>query len=300
MTIRTQLSTGLVGAVVVAALVATGLGSWNAERPQDALAHPLAVRTRLVPSAAFFGDPLVAQVAVDLDSRVVAPGSVRVEPSFAPYVQSAPAAVDRTTVGRQETIVYSYTIQCVSDGCLPVGARRIVRLPAVVVTARAGGRQLTVTAAMPAASVASRLGTSDFRSATPQFLHSSLLPPPSYGASPTALALALTVVAGLLGAGAAVLLGVELAVLARRRSASLEEPAPLRSALAFVRDAARRPDAADRRKALELLAETLAGQGNPTLADTAERVAWAEPPPSAERALELADQVETLSGSEPS
>ena len=104
MTIRTQLGTGLAGAVVVAALVATGLGAWNLERPQHALAHPLAVRTRLVPSAAFFGDPFVAQVAVDLDPAVVAPGSVRVEPSFSPYVQSAPTTVDRTTVGGQETI----------------------------------------------------------------------------------------------------------------------------------------------------------------------------------------------------
>jgi hypothetical protein len=300
MTTRAQLGTGLAGAVVVAALLATGLGWWNAGQPRPALAHPLGVRTRLVPGAAFFGDPVVAQVAVDLDSSVVAPGSVRVEPSFAPYLESGPPLVERSTVGRQETIVYSYTLQCVSDGCLPVGARRVVRLPAVVVTARAGGRQLTVTAALPAASVASRLGPSSLASAAPQFLHASALPPPSYAVTPTVLALTLTVVAGLLGAGAAALLGLELAALARRRRAALEQPTLLVSALAFVRDAAGRPDAADRRKALELLAEALAGQGSPTLADTAERVAWAEPPPSAQRTLELADQVETPGEVEPS
>jgi hypothetical protein len=300
MTGRARLGTGLAGVFVVAALVATALGWWNAERPSPEPARPLVVGTRLVPSAAFFGDPVVAQVSVGLDTRVVAPGSVRVEPSFAPYVESAPPVVGQSQVGRLETIVYSYTIQCVSDGCLPIGDRRLVRLPPVVVTARAGGRQLTVTAAMPVASVATRLAAAALRSATPHFLNSSTLPPPSYGASPTALALTLTVAAALLGVGAMALLGVEFAALARRRRAALEQPTPLRSALAFVRDAARRPDAADRRKALELLAETLAGEGNPTLADTAERVAWAEPPPSAERALELADQVETLSEVEPS
>ncbi len=55
----------------------------------------------------------------------------------------------------------------------------------------------------------------------------------------------------------------------------------------------RAEDAADRRKALELLAEALADEGNPGLAEAAERLAWAEPPPSAEGALELADAAET-------
>ena len=300
MTTRAQLGTGLAAVAVVAALVATGLGAWNPGGHSQAPARPLVVRTRLLPSAAFFGDQVVAQVVVDLDARVVEPGSVRVEPSFAPYVESASPVVDDSRAGARETIVYSYTLQCVSDGCLPTGARRTIRLPAAVVTARDGGRKLSVTAAMPAASVASRLSTASLQSATPQFLHSSPLPPPRYGASPRGLALALTVVAGLLGLGAVALLGIELARLARRRREALERPTPLGSALAFVRDAARRPDAADRRKALELLAETLAGEGSPSLAETAERVAWAEPPPSAERTLELADQVETVSGAEPS
>jgi hypothetical protein len=297
---RSQLGAALAAAVVGAGLVATGLGWWNTEPSLHSPAHPLLVRTRLEPGAAFFGDPVVAVVAVDLDPRVVVAGSVRVEASFAPYLESTPPLIGHDAGGREETVTYSYTIQCVSDGCLPVGARRVVRLPAVVVTARGDGRELRVTAAMPAATVVSRLAAPDLRSATPPFVSASSLPPPSYGVPPTATALMLTVTAALLGAGAVFLVGAELAGLAARRRDALEEPTPLLSALAFVRDAARRPDAADRRKALELLADTLAGQGSPSLADSAEQVAWGEAPPSPERALEVADRVEAATEAEPS
>ncbi len=296
---RTHAAIALAGAAIVALLVGTGLGWWNGSRPGHALARPLAARTQLTPTAAFFGDPIVAQVAVDLDSRVVDPGSVRVDPSFAPYVESAAPTVDRSSVGRDETVVYSYTIQCVSDGCLPVGGPRTVRFPPVVVTATAAGRPVRTTAAWPAATVSSRLSKADLSTSRPRFRHSSPLPPPVYGVSPGGLALALTVVGGLLGAAAVVLLGIELAALLRRRRASLAEPTPLEAALAFVRDSAGRRDAADRRKALELLAEALEGEGNATLADAAERVAWAEPPPSGEHALEVVHDVEARGEAEP-
>ena len=120
------------------------------------------------------------------------------------------------------------------------------------------------------------------------------MPPPSYSVSPGTLAEALTVAAGLLALGALALLGFELVRLVeRRRRRALVVLTPLEAALAYTREAARRPDAADRRKALALLAETLDSEGAPTLADTAGDVAWSEDPPSPDRALELADEVET-------
>jgi hypothetical protein len=67
---------------------------------------------------------------------------------------------------------------------------------------------------------------------------------------------------------------------------------PLEAALAYTRDAAGRPDPADRRKALELLATTLEDEGAPALAGSAEDAAWSEEPPSPDRARELADEVE--------
>ncbi len=152
----------------------------------------------------------------------------------------------------------------------------------------------TVTAAWPAVTLASRLGRSDFRGSALRFRHSAPLPAPVYGTSPSGLALALTIVAGILGVVAACLLGFELAALLRRRRARAAAPTALESALAFVRDAASRRDAADRRKALELLAETLAAEGNPTVANAAEQAAWAEVPPTSEQAVEVADQAAGL------
>jgi hypothetical protein len=61
----------------------------------------------------------------------------------------------------------------------------------------------------------------------------------------------------------------------------------------FTREAARRPDPRDRRKALGLLAETV---GDDDLAGAAERLAWGEAPPSPERTLSLADDVERNGG----
>ena len=155
-----------------------------------------------------------------------------------------------------------------------------------------------MTAAWPPVTVASRLGKSDVQGSTPHFRHTAPLPSPVYGASPTGLALALTIVAGILGVVAAGLLGFELAALLSRRRASAIAPTALESALAFVRDAASRRDAADRRKALGLLAETLAAEGNPTVAEAAEQGAWAEAPPSSERAVEVADEAAGLGSME--
>jgi hypothetical protein len=69
---------------------------------------------------------------------------------------------------------------------------------------------------------------------------------------------------------------------------------PLEAALLYLRQAAGRPDPADRRKALELLATVLEDDGVPALAGTAGDVAWAEEPPSPARVVELADEVETV------
>jgi len=79
----------------------------------------------------------------------------------------------------------------------------------------------------------------------------------------------------------------------RRRGRTTSWPTPLARALALTRQAARSPDAADRREALGLLAETLASEGALPLADVTGSVAWSQEPPSSARALELAEQAET-------
>jgi hypothetical protein len=290
----------LVGAVSVAAL-ATGLGpAWRSSAGAEPVStRPISVHTTLLPRTAHFGDPVVAQVTVDVDSGVVDPNSVRVVPGFVPFVESAPPVVSRTKVGRDVTYRYRYSIQCVSDGCLPAGQSRVVALPDVLVKAQAGQRSLTAAASWPAATVASGLSASDLRAGTPRFRHSASLPPPLYALPPGGFALSLLAIGALLGATAAILLGIELVALRRRRRVRAASRTPLETALAFVRDAARRRGADDRRKALELLAETLEVEGNPSLAGAAWQAAWAEQPPSPERALEVAEDVEALVGRAP-
>jgi hypothetical protein len=281
------------GAVLVTVLVVgTGLGWWNGVPSGQPPTQPLAVHTSLEPRPAFFGDALAAEVDVDLDPAIVSTKSVRVVPGFDPYVPTGPPTVTRSRVGRHETMRYLYSIQCVSDTCVPLGKSLAVQFPRVLVTATAGRQALRLTAKWAATSISSRLLKGD-TSATPHFRRPKAMPAPSYAVSPGTVADALTAAAGLLAAAALALLGLELRrLLERRRRHGLVQLTPLEAALAYTRDAAHRADPADRRKALGLLAKILGGEGVPALAYRAGDVAWSEDPPSPDRAIELAEEVE--------
>ena len=108
---------------------------------------------------------------------------------------------------------------------------------------------------------------------------------------PTALALALDVLAALLAAGAAALLALETVRVRRRRRGVADDRPPLVRALALVREAERRTPA-DRRKAVGHLARTLDDVGGEQFAATASRVAWSPEQPSPDRLDRLADEVE--------
>jgi hypothetical protein len=294
MTDRRVIALAAAGAVLVAVLiVGTGLGWWNGGPAGKAPVQPLTLRTMLDPRAAFFGDALTAEVDVNVDPAVVSTKSIRVVPSFDPYVPTGAPAVSGRSIGRHETLRYLYTIQCVSDSCVPLGKPLAVQFPPVIVTATAGKQPLRVTAKWPATSISSRLGKGD-TSSTPRFRRPKEMPAPSYAVSPGTLADALTAAAGLLAAAALALLGFELVrLLERRRLRGVVQLTPLEAALAYTRDAARRADPADRRKALGLLAKILGSEGVPTLAYRAGDVAWSEDPPSPDRAIELAEEVES-------
>jgi hypothetical protein len=282
-----------VGALVLVLIVGTGLGWWNTQPSGEPPAKRLIVRTHLSPRPAFFGDLVTAQVEVQIDRAIVDPKSVHVVASFVPFVPTGRPTVTQGRVGRHETLRYGYSIQCVSDDCLPTRRDpRVTPLKPVVVTAMAGGKQLRATATWPRMSLLSRLQKGEV-GGDPNFHRPRTVPAPSYAVSPGGLADALTVAAGLLAFAAVALLGRELMkLLEGRRRRGLVQLTALEEALAYTRDAARRPDPTDRRKALELLAQTLDDEGVPKLADTAGDVAWAEEPPSPDRALELADEVE--------
>jgi hypothetical protein len=278
---------------IVVLLVATGLGWFSGGSSVSGVTKPLAVRTSLTPSATLFGDPVVADVAVDIDPSEVSPSSVRVVPSFSPYVQGEAPAVVRSRAGGEETIHYRYALQCVTNGCLPVTKPRLVQFPPVIVTATENGKAVKTTGIWQPLSVSSRLTPADIASGGLHFRSPVAPPPASFGVSPVVADL-LTAAGGLLGVAALALLGLELAALvARRRRLARARLSPLEVALTFVRQAARRPDPADRRKALGLLSDVLAVEGDPALAGSAGDAAWSEQPPSADRTLELADEVKS-------
>jgi hypothetical protein len=283
----------LATAGALAAVAGVGLGWWDRAPAGAAPAAPLVVRTALSPQASLFGDPLVARVDVLLDPAVVDADSVKVTTAFVPYVERVAPTVQRTRSGRLELVRYRYTIQCVTDGCLPVGAVRAIRLAPVRVTATAGGRTVAKDASWPRALVEPRVQPSDLVPAKLPFRHPRTLPAPEFAIAPGPLAAGLTAAAAVLVFAGLALLGLEAR---RRRSrAAHARMSPREAALAYVREAAGRPDPADRRKALSLLAETLAGESR-DLADAADGVAWGEHAPSPARTVQVADEVEGRAG----
>jgi hypothetical protein len=274
-------------AAVVALVVGTGLGWWSGGSSASVPQGGLAVRTSLGPSPTFFGDVLRAEIDVSAASQAT---RISVVPAFTPYAPIEAPAVSRTRNGSLASVHYRYLIQCLSVDCLPVDAPSRLRLKPVVVTAVENGRPLRAAAQWPETFVASRLSSRDL--AQPRFRRSAALPSPDYWASPHLLADLLTAVAGALAAVAAGLAGRELVRSFARRRRPVELT-PLEAALLYTRESARRP-AADRRKALALLAQTLDAEGVPALADTAGGAAWSDSPPTAETALRLADEVETV------
>ena len=285
-----------VGALLALLIVGTGLGWLNAGQSAAAPpASPLAVKVSLSPHPAFFGDVLAAEIDVLIDPTLVSATSIRVTPSFAPYVETAPPAVSRSSDGRRAILSYRYSLQCVSDTCLPLGKPFDLKLRPVTVTAQEGAQRLQATALWPASFIASRLSARDI--ATTHFRRGTSMPPASYAVSPGGLANALTVAAALLAIAALGLIGFELIRLVERRQARARAAlTPLAAALAYTREAAGRRDPADRRKALGLLAKTLDGAGATDLAGSAGDVAWSEEPPTPDRALALADEVEHATG----
>jgi hypothetical protein len=286
------LGAALVGVAVLVLLAGTASGWWHtASQVPEGSAGPLAADPAVDPNPAFFGDPVDTRLTVNYDAGAVLARTIRVDASFAPYVESAEPTVTRTAVGRSGQVVYSYHLQCLTSDCLPLGATRTIRLGRALVTARSATGVVRDSVRWPPLVVASRLTRAQAASATPDFRHPSTPPAPSYSVAPGALELGLTVTALALAVGAVLLVAGEIARLRTRRAAQARERSPRAVAVAFVRESAGRPDA-DRRKALELLAETLANEGDAGLAGSAVAAAWAEDPPTAAATLQLADEAD--------
>jgi hypothetical protein len=296
-----QAAASRVGAVVAVGLI---LVAPAAARPQGrALQEPpplgrsLQVATTLTPTHTHFGDLLSAIVTVGFDPGTVSAASVHVEASFDPYVELGPPATTLSGSGSHETESVRYTIQCTTDGCLPVRHPLRLRLVPVVVTAAAGGHALRAGAAWPVLEIVGRVSEAQLGAASVPFRWPARLPPALYPLRPAELVALLAALASIAALG--VLLLVRGAVGSWRARARLRPQTALgalEAALLATRQAAARSDPADRRKALNALAGALVTVGRTGLASDAVDAAWGERPPTPEQARAIADEVEASLG----
>lgn len=164
----------------------------------------------------------------------------------------------------------TYVLQCLDPACLPGPGPKTVRVGGarIVIVPRATDRQVG----------------EPLRS----FRRQTTLPPPSYSIRPGLLRALLLAAAAMLVAGAAL---VALPVLRRLVPEPRDDRTPLQRALDLVRDSSRR-DAAERRRALDVLGRTLGGDPR---ARSALDLAWSQPDPQPARLEELVEEVERTS-----
>jgi hypothetical protein len=278
-------------------------------------APPIQANALLTPRSVGFGDTVRARVDVTLDRARVNPESVRIAIDFAPW-----AAIGKPERARREgkTTTHlrsTWTLRCLASACLPPAQPLRLRLRGATVTydtlrpKAASGRRLT--AAWPQLVVHTRLdqaviappaagsGSSPFE--TPWRADMVSMPPVSYRIDPETARIPLYG-----AAGGFALLGLGLAFLGRPRRrprpvlVPQEPPAPVltpvEQALALLEDPVAADGAADRRRALELVAAELAGRGNHDLAHLARRLAWSRQVPALERTTPLAEEARPVLG----
>lgn len=243
------------------------------------------------PDWVYFADTVTARVDAVVDRTQVDPGSVEIDASFAPWEQvGAPKlSTVETATTMHRTIVY--TLRCIDVTCLPRGTVvQPFHLPVVTVTAEStGGASIVVKRPWPPVNVAGRFLPPVIGAVRPQLVPETRAPTPRFAVSPSDSALAFDVVACLLGLGVIALTAVEARRYVARRRGSVDDRPALVRALGLIREARSR-DAADRRRAVALLARLLPDPGAERSA--AAEIAWSKPDPSPEELERLAEAVE--------
>ena len=245
-------------------------------------AAPPRVSVVLDRNAVEFGDPVTATVTVFLDRDA----DVRLVENLAPLTQLGLTRVTEATRGGLHTITYTVRASCLDQRCISAaGDKRIALRPAVVQV----GSGTKVTEAWPVLEVLARVSKEDAAKARPPLRRDTTPPAVTYRLEPARLARVLEVAAAVLAAAALLLAGWTAASLRRRRRV-VAPLTGLERALAFAREAERRPTP-DRRRALGLLARLL-GPRDARLAGAADDLAWSAPAPTSDAVAELVTQVE--------
>jgi hypothetical protein len=267
----------------------------------------------LTPRNVHFGDTVRAQVDVTLNRARIDPASVRIATDFAPW---APIAEPERTRRDGETTTHlrtTWVLRCLASACLPPAGPLAVRpIPATVTydtlgPEAASGKRLSARWPRLVAHTrldASALEPAQFRSGSSPFespwrADMVSMPPVSYRVEPETARIPFYA-----AAGAFALLGLGLAFVGRPRRRPTPVPeappppvlTPLEQALAVLEDPVAANGAADRRRALELVAAELAGRGNDDLAHAARRLAWSRQVPAVGSTTPLAEQARPALG----
>ena len=304
MTVRRALP----AAVLVAAAVGVSLvlvlragGVDTAEGPAEE-GPEVAVDVRLLPRGLDFGDTLTAQVDVTVDRRRVDPDTVRIRQSFTPWGLIEPPQRTRRDAEDTSFLRTTYVMRCVISPCVPPRESYQLEFDPLLVTYRLlkGGTRDVVEQRWPILVTHSNVIASDLERrealTTPWRADLVSLPEPTYAALPSLLRWLL------FGAALALALaGAALALLAMPRREGEPEPEPepelepalppLELALILLTEEVRANGAADRRRALELVAEEMEARDELRLARRARAMAWSEETPTLAETSGLAASV---------
>jgi hypothetical protein len=265
---------------------------------------PVLMEATVSPSRYMFGDRLLAEIELTIDTTRVDPGSVVPAAFFRPFRRLGPIETERLDLGETTVLRFHYHIQCVDRACVPAGAERVLELPLGLVRySPREGDVVTLPLSWPDVEVSSQL-SSAIRS-------DLLLRPASLAANAEADELPPLELRGgpgllgwlLVGAAAALVLALGGWLAWRlwpRRvaGARVEEPEqrPLDVAVARVESALAEGGEDERRAALDVLARALAQAGDDGMARDASRLAWSEPEPPADRAAILVEAARRRTG----
>jgi hypothetical protein len=286
--------------VSVVLVLRSGDGGRQAQPPKAA--PEIVVDARLLPRTVGFGDTLTAAVDVTVDRRLVDPDSVRVRQEFSPWGQLERPLRTRQDAADTSFIRTTYVLRCVIGPCVPPRETYQLEFDPAVVSYRhlEGGQTESVEVRWPVLVTHSNIVAGDLErreaASTPWRADLLSMPAATYRISPGLLR-------WLLFAGAVLfaLAGVALAFRAmphREPEPELEpepepEPAlpPLELALILLTDEQQANGAADRRRALELVAEEMEAREEFPLARRARVMAWSENTPTFAETSGLAESV---------
>ena len=293
----------------LAALLIIAVASLAFAAGAGAVDRPVRVVTRISPGPHFFGDQILTDVDILVDTKRLDPKNVRLDTKFDPYTRLAPPKRIKTADGSILRIRYHYLLTCDTFRCLTGDkTQRLIRFaPATIRYPGPDGKTAKLIARWQPFRFVSRFGGPRYLPQTAsevqrgiQYTNDPIVrlfvsvraPTPSYRMNPVALAVLLFVLALAVLLAAGTLARPLYALVRRQEVAAGPELTPLERALAAVDAATRRqPGSAEHREALAWLGRELRRTNSTELVGRARRLAWSAQAPTADASRTLAADV---------